>query len=64
MRELDELRWGPDLLVTTPCGERWWLKQVAADERGQGIPAHITECCPEEAPCLRHSDPQENGSGQ
>lgn len=55
MSDLERLRWGPDRCVTTPFGERWWLKQVAANERGEGIPAHITECCLEEAPCARHA---------
>lgn len=49
--ELAALRWRPDMVVTTPFGERVWLKPCY-DQLGRRI--GITDCCPEDDPCERH----------
>ncbi len=51
---LVSLRWSADQLITNHLGERWWLKQIAGG---------ITECCPGDAPCVRHKALSESGSG-
>lgn len=44
---LSELRWSADRVVTTPFGERVWLKECEA--------GGITDCCNEAEPCSYHS---------
>ena len=46
------LVWNADMVVTTPFGERWWLRELSGDG---GNRLGITECCPEEAPCGWHA---------
>ena len=43
---LDDMRWGPDMVILNYDNERVWLKQI---EGG------ITDCCFEEEPCEHHA---------
>ena len=45
------LRWDADMVVTSPFGERVWLKECF-NEEGRRI--GITECCLEDNPCEWH----------
>lgn len=46
LQTLDDLRWKEDRVVTTPFGDRVWLKQA---EYG------LLDCCLESSPCEFHS---------
>jgi len=52
---LEAARWKADMLVTMHFGERMWLKALIENGRQIGI----TECCLEESPCERHSEPSD-----